>query len=71
MGRGPEIKEISGIGKAMKRATEAETALGLAGIALGLGYPAVAIAVLGAFQRGLIWTVEKGYLGQESKSRGG
>ena len=70
MGKGPEVSEVSGIGRALMRATEAETALGLAGIALGLGYPAAAIAIMGAFQRGLIWAVQKGYLGQESKSKG-
>ncbi len=70
MERRPEHNEISGIGKALKRLTEAETALGLAGVALGLGFPALAIASQGAFQRGLIWLVEKGYLGQADKSKG-
>lgn len=70
MRRGPEISQVSDVGIFLKRATEAEAVLGLAGAALGLGYTGLAIAALGTFQRGLIWAVEKGYLGQEQKNKG-
>ena len=71
MGRGPEFSEVSEVGKKLMRVTEAEAVLGIAGVALGLGYPAAAIAIMGVFERGLIWAIQKGYLGQESKANKG